>query len=272
MPAIDLARLRRQVDGLGALSTDLPQLQAQILELFEFYRDRTRRPTAAARAADPGRRSLGVPRPVLRALARGLDEALPPSTEVRLTLADQLWGTALAESQYLAARLVGTVTGAGAADWVAGCAAGTESRAALKQLAGEALSSLRSDAAAELFVAIERWMRSENPRLRALAYFASAPLVEADGFQGIPDLLGLLESTLKDAGGFAQPALQELVEALARRVPPEAARMLIDELGRAIPGIDQLVRLCAPAFPVFQRGRLERALSALRRTGIIPPS
>ncbi len=272
MPAIDPARLRRQIEELRDSAGEPARLRARILEIFEFYRDRTRRPTAAARAADPGRRSLGVPRPVLRALSRGLDEFLVPEVDLRIALAGELWGTGLAEAQHLAACVAGTLADGAAAEWAAGLAGGCDSRAALKDLAEEGLSALRVQHPERTLQIIEQWMRSGDPRTRALAYYAAVPLVADDEAEALPQVLRMLESTLADAGGFAQPALQRLVEALARRSPPEAARLLIDELGRAVAGIDELVRLSAPAFPPFQRARLERTLSALRRTGIIPPS
>ena len=272
MPAIDPARLRRQIEDLGADRGEPAHLHARILELLEFYRDRTRRPTAAARAADPGRRTLGVPRPVLRALARGLDEILVSDTDVRSALAAHLWEAGLAETQYLAACVAGTLPEDRPAEWAADRARGSESRPALKDLAEQGLFRLRTRSPQRLLEAVELWLRSGDPRLRALAYYAAADLVGQEGFGDLPAVLRLLESTLQDAGGFPQPALQQLIEALARQSPPEAARLLIDELGRAVPGTAELVRLTLPAFPPFQRGRLERALSALRRAGIMPSS
>ncbi|OGO14526.1 MAG: hypothetical protein A2Y93_00890 [Chloroflexi bacterium RBG_13_68_17] len=272
MPAIDPARLRRQVEDLGAQGREAALLRARTLELLDFYRDRTRRPSAAARAADPNRRTLGVPRPVLRAVARGLDELLGPDADARLALAGELWEAGLAESQYLACCVAGALPVEQAVNWAAGRAKLSDSRAALKDLAEQGLSDLRAQHPQHLLEAVERWMRSGDPRLRALAYFAAASQVDDEGFRDLPAVFRLVESTLQDAGGFPQPALQQLIEAMARRSPPEAARLLIDELGRAIPGIDDMVRLTLPAFPPFQRGRLERALSALRRAGIIPPS
>lgn len=272
MPAIDPARLRRQVDALAEQASDPAALLGGILEIFDFYRDRTRRLTASARSMDPHRQVYGVPRPVVRALIRGLQEALQADLARILPLGTGLWETGIAEAQFLATSIVGGLSCDPAADWVEALASVSPSQRPLSELAEHGLSAWRRERPQDLLVRIEAWLRSGEDRQRALAAYALAALVQDKHFVDLPAVYQRLEASLRDARGLIQPALQHLVTELAGRSAPETARLLQDLLTRGLPGMAHLTRRTLASFPPQQRDALERTLMAVRRAGIMPPS
>jgi hypothetical protein len=274
MPAVDPVRLRRQTESVVAATADPEALARTLLDVLEFYRDRTRRAASAStgRGASPRVRVLGAPTPVLRALARGLGEALAGDQERALVAATVLWQTGVEEAMSLAAASLSGHAGHEVTEWITVHARGCESRRALADLALDGLAGLRGEAPGALIRQAGIWLRSGEDRLQALALHGLAILASGTAFDDLPAIYRLLESAPLDARGVSQAALEKVVGILARRSPMETARFLSDRLARGQPGAERVLRRTLSAFPLRQRQALERTLSVLPRAGIIRPS
>lgn len=270
MPAVDPARLQREIEALTEVATDSTVLARRTLDLLEFYAEQPRR-VASSEAAIP-HKAFGVPHPVIRGLGAALQARLRDSPEAAVAAASTLWEAGYRETQLLAASVLGVVKGKDAAVWAAARAETCKDGVCLMELARTGLAGWRAAEPQTCLAQISAWLRSGSERVRTLGASSLAALVDDAAFEDVPAVFRLLASLPLAGHGVFRGALEQTVGALARRSPPEAARFLLDALRLRTPGAEALIRRSLSAFPARQRSLLEAALSEGRGTGIIPPS
>jgi hypothetical protein len=270
MPAVDPARLEREIETLMEAAAEPQALTRRVLDLLEFYAERARR-TAGTEAATPYK-AFGVPRPVVRGLGAALRARLGDNPEAALAAASALWGAGYRETQFLAASILGVLQGREAAGWAAARAETCPDAVCLAELARSGLAGWRAAEPQTYLAQTSAWLRSGSERVRALGATGLTALVDDASFEDLPAVFRLLTDLPLAGHGVFRRALEQTVDALARRSPPEAARFLLDALRLGTPGAASLARRSLPAFPARQRGLLEEALSEGRGAGIIPPS
>lgn len=270
MPAVDPQRLRREAAGAAEAADEPGRLRRAVLELLDFYADRTRRPAASGRAST-AYRAFGAPRAVGTALGRALDERLGGRVAARLEAAAALWQADYRETRLLAAGLLEPMAEDEIVAWVEARAREAEDPQVLQALAGRALAGWRDAAAGEALPRFQTWCHSPEVGLRALGLHALAALVESPAFDDLPAVCRMLGAMAVPPPGEARRAYAELVTRLARRSPAETTRLLLDGLALRRAGMAAVVRGLLPGFPAGLRRELERALSSPSGPGIIPP-
>ncbi len=260
MPAVDPARLAREIDAILEHFGDPGALRRLVLDVLDFYADRARRPGASIHA-DDAPWAFGVPRPVLRSMGRALRARSVQQPQVALAAAEALWGAGYRETQVLAASILASQAGPQAADWAQPRAEACQDRAALAELAGPGMEGWRRAEPQAFLARASVWLRSANPRLLAFGLLALTAAVEAPGFVDLPAVLRMLAGVCGETRGESRRGLVALVRVLARRSPAETARFVLDELEARTPGAERLLRGVLEAFPAPQRERLAQALS-----------
>jgi hypothetical protein len=261
MPAVDLARLTREVDRLTQAFGVPADLLRATLDVLEFYAERARRPMASGATLERGR-SLDVPAPVVRAIGAGLQKQARLHPEGCLPVADVLWEARTRETQVLACWILAVRTDAEVADWLERRVADMDDPGVLRAAVDRALQGWRQAEAKAYIDQIDRWLGSPRSALQALglrALESALDLPELEDLQRAYRGLSLLPRPVR---GEARHALAAVLAGLAQRSPAETTRFLIEEIERDVPGIDRLVRSLAAALPLPQRDRLAAALAA----------
>jgi hypothetical protein len=271
MPAINPERLKKQVDSLLNLVSDPVELQKSCVELLDFYADRTRKSVVVSEA-DETILAFDVPKPLMRALSHGLCDRLGDQPASAFPAAAALWEAGYRETRILASTILGEQSGEQVPNWAETWAVESEDRIALQMLAAKGLVSWRRAAPTAFLEKAEGWLGSTEKKLWSFSLLALQSAVEDASFEDLPTVFRLLDGATSRFRGVHIHALSQLISALARRSPPEAAHYLIDELASGGPTITRMVQNTLEIFPKRQRQLLERALSTKNRTGIIQKS
>lgn len=265
MPAIDPDRLTRQVAKAVAAFGDSIELRRRTLDILEFYADRTRRPGPSTEVEDVPP-SFGAPRPVMRALGRGLVQAAAGRVERALAAAEALWRADYRETRTLAAALVGSLQDRAGPAWVEQHAIATEDGVVLSELAGRGLAGWRSSDPSGFVGDLTRWLDSSRRPVQHLALLAIIAAVDDPAFRRLPPLFPILSGRSGSFRGEIRKAFTAAVRSLAVRTPAETTHFLLAEIGSGDPGAVRLARSILASLPPDNAGRVQKALSAGRRS------
>lgn len=257
MPAIDLARLGREVERLEGLFGSPGDLRRATVELLEFYAQRARRAPGMS-----GGRALDVPPPVVRAFGTALQAQARRTPAAALPAATALWEAPEREARWLACWVLSALPEEPAAAWLEARAADLEDALVLKVAVDRGLEAWRRSDGRAYAAQADRWIASPRSAVQALglrALEAGLDLPELDDLQHAFQALGRLPRPVR---GEARRAFESVLTSLADRSPAELTRFLVEEIERKAPGIEKLVRSLVVRLPHAQQERLAAALSA----------
>lgn len=262
MPAIRPERLRRRAAEVAATVEDPPELERRLLDLLEFYADRTRRAPEAISAADASS-AFGVPPPVLVAIERSLLAALPADLVIKSSTVEMLWAMGYRESRMLAAAILSSLDWEQSHEQVEGYIRLSGDRRVQRELAEKGLQGWRAANLSEVRKVLARWLRARDDRVLRLALVAIRTQVAASSPTALRPYYQLLEGLPPRVYQSAAAELQEVVAALAAQNPAEAAQYLMDELRGSNRSAHhrQLIKSTLAAFPGPQREKLTAILS-----------
>ncbi|HET9590439.1 MAG TPA: DNA alkylation repair protein [Anaerolineales bacterium] len=221
MPAIDLARLKKQTAGLGNLFDQPAEFLREVREILEFYVNRTLRSQGVAPSSVlPTYRTPAV-------VLRQIETELGPIAEQRpiqaLELADALWDEGWLETRLLAAFLLGRIPPQ-EERLLARLTAWTQAvrdpsvRAALLTTS---LTRLRKETPDLFLVLVKEWLHPARQRMWSNGVQALVPLVSSPDFDNLPPIFETIEPILKASPATLQYDLQELIIALFEASPDE---------------------------------------------------
>lgn len=263
MPAIDPGKLAGELDDLVGLVHDPDDTTHAVLDLLDYYADRTRRPKLAS-AADIARR-FGVPGPVLRQVTRRVAEAARNLPDDGDRLADALWEADFRETRLAAAAIFEDREDEGVPAWVEEHARQCSDSVVLNALGAKSLRTWRTVRPEAFLDRIWDWMDGSDRRLIAAACISLGAAIAEPEYRVGPGVFQGLERRLGVLAGRARAALTELLRQLGARSPAEAAQMLKDHIkhGDGHRTVASVIRASLTAYPTRQRKVLEAALSAV---------
>jgi len=264
MPAIDLARLAREVERLEALYGSPEELRRATLDVLGFYAQRARRALDSAEVMDR-ERALGVPPPVVRAIGAGLHAQARRAPAAGVPVAAALWDAAEREARVLACWVLSALPQEQVATWLEARAADLDDPAVLKAAVERGLEAWRRADGKAYVAQLDRWIASPRSAVQALglrALEAGLDLPELEDLQYAFQALARLPRPVR---AEARRALESVLICLAERSPAEMTRFLLDEIERQVPGIEKLARSLAGRLPPAQRERLTAALAIAGR-------
>jgi len=226
MPAIDLARLKKQTayltDTFGEPSAFLRALR----EILEFYVNQSlRSPSVAPSSVLPTYRTPVV---VLRQIEKELRHVAEKQPFLTLELADALWDEGWLETKLLAAFLLGCIPPqeerllARLTAWTQ-AVRDPEVRAALLTTS---LTRLRKETPDLFLVLVREWLHPARQRMWANGVQALVPLISSPDFDNLPPIFEIVEPIIKASPATLQFDLQELIIILYEASPDETIYFL----------------------------------------------
>jgi|SRR3972149_1640368 len=264
MPAIDLARLKKQTARLADLFDQPSAFLREVREILEFYVNRSLRSQGVAPSSVlPTYRTPTV-------VLRQMETELGPIAEKRpipaLELADALWDEGWLETRLLAAILLGRLPPQ-EERLLARLTAWTQAvrdpsvRAALLTTS---LTRLRKETPDLFLVLVKEWLHPARQRMWSNGVQALVPLISSPDFDNLPPIFEVVEPILKSSPATLQFDLQELIIALFEASPDETTyfiQQILKETKSRLPAV--ALRRMSPELPPELQASLREML---RRT------
>ena len=221
MPAIDLARLKKQTAKLGDLFDQPADFLREHREILDHYVNRTLRSQGVAPSSVlPTYRTPAV---VLRHIENELGPVAEKKPIQALELADALWDEGWLETRLLAAYVLGRIPPQ-EERLLARLTAWTQAvrdpsvRAALLTTS---LTRLRKETPDLFLVLVKEWLHPARQRMWSNGIQALVPLISSSDFDNLPPIFEVVEPILKASPAALQSDMQELLSALYKASPDE---------------------------------------------------
>jgi hypothetical protein len=263
MPAVELMRLRGQINELITRFADPLSLRNGLRDLLDLYAYRAYR---AGQGVQPQSLlpSYRVAPLVMRQLELELSKTCQEQPEQALKVVEALWEDPFLEPRLLATTLLGAIPASqGEAvvqklrDW----GKPSENFRMLDALFSNGTTGLRRSAPNLLLELFEEWINSSHTEVQSLGIRALVPMIEDPTVENLPPFFRLLSLPVQTAPAPLQADLKAALEALTRRTPTETAYFLRQTLSMAAgTGTARLIRHCLPIFGPQQQDSLRAAL------------
>jgi hypothetical protein len=261
MPAIDPAWLAKEVEEIRASFMDSSAVRRRVIDLLEFFSDRTRHPGTSIRISDV-EKNFGAPRPVIHALERGLKQMVLEHPDCEAAISEELWKTEYRESRTIAIALIQTRSFDEFLLQVEGWSQQTDDVYLLESLARTLSSKWGAEDYKDFAQIILKWLRSETKSLQILATLCMQSVVMDKRFNDLPCIFNLILAHEFGEDLHLRRVFSGLVQALIQRSAPEAARFLLDLSEKDATMGRKLIRDFLDQFPDQQQPRLNHILSS----------
>src|SRR5258705_6382200 len=221
MPAIDLARLKKQTAQLADIFDQPPEFLRAVREILEFYVNRTLRSQGVAPSSVlPTYRTPAV---VLRQIETELGSVAEKKPIQALELADALWDEGSLETKLLAAFLLGRIPPQ-EERLLARLTAWTQAvrdpnvRGALLTTS---LTRLRKETPDLFLILVKEWLHPARKKMWSNGVQALVPLISSPEFDNLPPIFEIISPILKASPAVLQFDIQELLIALYKKSSDE---------------------------------------------------
>jgi hypothetical protein len=251
MPAIDLARLKKQAIHLADLFDQPGEFVRELHATLDFYVNRTLRASQAVAPVSVLNTYRTSP-VVLRHIETELGPLADKHPRETLELADLLWDEAWLETRLLAAFLLSRLPPQ-EETLLARLTAWTQQvrdpnvRAALLTIS---LTRLRRETPERFLSLVGEWFHPARTRYWSNGIQALIPLLRDPEFHNLPPVFTLVEPVIENASSTLQNDLTDLLLALYKASPTETTYLLRQVLTRSQnPSTAVLMRRISPSFP-----------------------
>ena len=226
MPAIDLARLKKQTARLADLYDQPVEFLREHREILDHYVNRTLRSQGVAPSSVLP--TYRTPTVVLRQIENEIGPVAERQPIRALELADALWDEGWLETRLLAAFLLGRIPPQ-EERLLARLTAWTQAvrdpsvRAALLTTS---LTRLRRETPDLFLILVKEWMHPARQRMWSNGIQALVPLISSQEFDNLPPIFEIIEPILKASPASLQFDLQELITTLFQASPDETTYFL----------------------------------------------
>ena len=268
MPAIQLNRVRQQINEITWLFTQPEAFRRGLHDLLETYADQVYRPgqNTPARTQIPAYR---VPQLLIQQLELALHPLCQQNAKAALILADALWKDTHKEPRLVAAYLLGQLPTSMTGDVITRLEQWCTPAQSIPLLNAALLKStyrLRNEAPHVLYDLAASWLSSPSGGSQMLGLKLLLPLIQDPAFENLPEIYSRLKSPLITLPARYQAEAVEVIQTLARRSPMETAYFLRQVLSQeTTKDLLRLVRKTLPAFPEEHRDRLHLLLKEKER-------
>lgn len=227
MPAIDLARLRKQATRLADFFFLPDEFMKHLREVLDFYVNYTLR-TKENISPGSNLKTYRTPPAVLTQIENELRPLAEANPHFALELADALWDEGALETRLLAAFLLGRIPPQEErllpriTAWTQQIRA-PEVRSALLTTS---LSRMRKETPAQFFTLAREYLHPERSRTWSNGLQALLPMIGETSDSNIPVILDMVEPILREAPSILQNDILDLIVALYRASPNETMFML----------------------------------------------
>jgi len=265
MPAIQLARLKKQVDQLVWTFTRPQDFQRGLKNLLEMYADWSYRPGEAIEPASllP---AYHVSPLLLDQVEQQLSRQCQEMPAASLALADILWQNEYFEPRVLATFILGQIPLKPAEEVTKRIK--TWSVPALDKKLQEAIFSqatlcLRREETTTWMEIINEWLSASPAASKAMGLRALVSLLEDRDFENLPIVFNLLQPLILTAPSRLHGELLEVLQSLVRRSPVETTYFLRQVLSSTSSAVStRLIRQILPSLSPELQASLRKSLAA----------
>ncbi len=227
MPAIDLARLRKQANRLADFFFLPDEFMKHLREMLEFYVNHTLR---AKENAAPGSNlnTYRTPSAVLTQIENELRAVAEANPDFALALADVLWDEGALETRLLAAYLLGRIPPQEERLLPRLTAWTQQIRDAdvRSALLSTSLTRMRKETPAAFLTLIREYLHPARTRTWSNGIQALLPLIADTTYANLPPILDIVEPIIEEAPSTLQNDLTDLIIALYRASSNETIFLL----------------------------------------------
>jgi hypothetical protein len=226
MPAIDLARLKKQTAQLADVFNEPAMFLRELREILEFYVNRSLRSQSVAPSSVLP--TYRTPVAVLRQIEKEIGPVAEKQPILALELADALWDEGWLETKLIAAFLLGRIPPqeerllARLTAWTQ-AVRDPEVRAALLTTS---LTRLRTETPDLFLVLVREWLHPARQRMWSNGVQALVPLISSSSFDNLPPVFEIVEPIIRASPATLQYDLQELIITLYEASPDETTYFL----------------------------------------------
>jgi len=227
MPAIDLARLRKQANRLADFFFLPEDFLKHLRETLDFYVNRTLRKKENI-APGSNLPTYRTPLVVMRQIEKAIGPIAAENPHQALELADLLWDEGYIETRLLAAFLLGHIPPQ-EERLLARLTAWTQQvldpsvRAALLTTS---LARMRKETPDEFLIVVGEWLHPARQRFWSNGIQALLPMISDSTFDNLPPIFELVRPIIESAPGTLQVDLGDLINALYQASPSETEYFL----------------------------------------------
>ena len=227
MPAIDLARLRKQANRLADFFFLPDEFMKHLREILDFYVNYTLR-TKENVAPGSNLKTYRTPPAVLTHIENELRAVAEANPYFALELADVLWDEGALETRLLAAFLLGRIPPQ-EEHLLPRITAWTQQirdpnvRSALLSTS---LTRMRKETPDQFLDLVREYLHPERSRTWANGIHALLPMIADTNFANLPPILDIVEPIIEEASSNLQDDLAELIVALYRASSNETTFLL----------------------------------------------
>ncbi|MBI5841781.1 MAG: DNA alkylation repair protein [Chloroflexi bacterium] len=273
MPAIDLARLRKQANRLADFFFLTDEFMKHLREMLDFYVNYTLR-TKENVAPGSNLKTYRTPPVVLRQIENELRAVAEANPHYALELADMLWDEGALETRLLAAFLLGRIPPQ-EERLLARLTAWTQQirdpsvRAALLSTS---LTRMRKETPDKFFTLIREYLHPARTRTWSNGLQALLPMIADSTFENFPTILDIVEPIITEAPATLQLDLEDLIIALYRASPTETTFMLKQVIADSENPMTVItLRRISSSFPLDLQNELRESLRARPTPRPAPP-
>jgi len=227
MPAIDLARLKKQAAQLADLFNRPEEFVRALHGMLDFYVNRSLREVDSVAPASV-LNTYRTPPVILKHIETELAPLAAAKPNQALELADHLWDEGWLEMRLLAASLLGRIPPR-EERLLPRLTAWTQQvrdpsvRAALLTTS---LVRLRRETPDQFLLLVSEWLNPERQRMWSNGIQALLPLIQDPDFHNLPPVFEMLTDVVEAAPGTLQADFVDLFQALHRVSPTETTYFL----------------------------------------------
>jgi hypothetical protein len=222
MPAIDLARLRKQANRLADFFFVPEDFLKQLREMLEFYVNHSLR-TKENIAPGSNLPTFRTPAMVVRQIENAVAPIARENPHYALELADLLWDEGYIETRMLAAYLLGCIPPQ-EERLLARLTAWTQQvrdPSVRSALLTTSLTRMRKETPDDFIVLISEWLHPARQRLWSNGIQALLPLISDPDYENLPPVYALARPIIEAAPGLLQSDLAVLINTLFQASPAE---------------------------------------------------
>jgi hypothetical protein len=270
MPAVDLDRLKHQIDGLIWRFTRPAEFVQELHEIFSYYSDRVYRPGELVQKKS-SIQAYHVPSLVTRQLEIDLHQRCIENPGAALSLIDALWQESMLEPRVLAATLLGKpplTCQQDISNRLITWSRQTTDGDLLRTLLDKGASRLQQEKPEAWIQILKEWSTSEGKGTQRAMLLAITSMLQNPDFENLPPLFDMTAIALNNHPQALQHELIEVITLLKEHSPAECAYFLrqIIRLGVS----DATARFLRKAIALFEEPVRSSLLSEWRTTGEPP--
>jgi len=227
MPAIDLARLKKQTARLADLFDQPEAFLRALRDMLEFYVNRSLREVDAVAPASV-LETYRTPPVILKHIETELAPLAAAHPDAALELADRLWDEGRLETHLLAASLLGRIPPQEQRllPRLTAWTAQVRDPSVRAALLTTSLARLRRETPEHFLALVGEWLHPERSRMWPSGIQALLPLIEDPAYHNLPPVFEILTHVVETAPGALQGDLTDLFHALYKASPSETVYFL----------------------------------------------